>query len=446
MNNTLDDLYALLGAVVLLPIPFGKKGPSVKGWQNTTFADTQTPAYQQRLAECVTRGGNIGILLGPASADLHAIDIDDGDLAETFLAYNPILANTLRSRGRRGCQFWTRPKPGTKFPNGKAVYPLKTAKGDDCGEWRCGGPGGAQSVIFGRHPEGSDYQVMVDRPPLEIDLDQIKWLGPAPGITEDPQEDGREPELLGKSLIYYADRQIDNSKNLLGNRWLSRCCGALVIAPSGHGKSSLAVQFTILVSCGRTAFGIHPPKPLRVLIIQAEDDDNDLTEMAAMVRWLDLTPVERDAVSNNTHCLWINDVTGLPFTDLADKALEAFPADLLLINPLSAYVGKDLKDEESVHEFFRVWLTPVLKKRNCGMLGIHHTPKTNFRNTESFNWYDWMYSGAGHAGLNELGSGRTGYFADGHTLVLIASLQQNDSRKAAGNHASIGTAIQSKTA
>jgi AAA domain len=218
---------------------------------------------------------------------------------------------------------------------------------------------------------------------------------------QDKARKEREQKLLlqGKSIVQYDERAIDDSKNLLGIRWLSRTCGALVIAPSGHGKSSFAIQFAILISCARIAFGIRPVGPLRVLIIQAEDDDNDLTEMSAMVRRLDLSQAERDAVAANTLCLWINDATGRAFISLVDDALSAFPADVLIINPLSAYVGKDLKDEEAVHEFFRTLLTPVLKARNCGLLGIHHTPKTNFRNTENFNWYDWMYSGAGNAGL-----------------------------------------------
>jgi hypothetical protein len=48
--------------------------------------------------------------------------------------------------------------------------------------------------------------------------------------------------LQGKSIVQYDERAIDNTKNLLGIRWLSRTCGALVIAPSGHGKSSFAIR------------------------------------------------------------------------------------------------------------------------------------------------------------------------------------------------------------
>src|SRR5438132_897776 len=72
MTDTLAHLYELLGDAVLLPIPKGKKKPVLKEWQKITFADTQESGYQKQLAECVRRGGNIGVLLGPASNDLHA--------------------------------------------------------------------------------------------------------------------------------------------------------------------------------------------------------------------------------------------------------------------------------------------------------------------------------------------------------------------------------------
>src|SRR5262249_15021574 len=44
-------------------------------------------------------------------------------------------------------------------------------------------------------------------------------------------------KLRGASIVDYAERPIDWSKNLLGNRWLSACQGAFFVAPSGHGKS-----------------------------------------------------------------------------------------------------------------------------------------------------------------------------------------------------------------
>lgn len=184
--------------------------------------------------------------------------------------------------------------------------------------------------------------------------------------------------IKGHSLFHYANRKIDHSRTLLGDRWLSRGRAAIIIAPSSHGKSSFAVQLTLLISCGRTAFDLIPPRPLRILIVQAEDDDNDVTEMANMVRRLALTPAEEQLVDRNTLNVCIDDLTGKAFIDQVDQQLKDFPADILLINPISSYVGKDLRDEQTVHEFFRVWLTPILKKHDCGLIGIHHTPNTTY--------------------------------------------------------------------
>jgi hypothetical protein len=203
MEEVLERLYQLLGRAVLLPIPLGQKGPKLKGWQTLTFEATQTTEYQEDLSACVIRGGNIGVLLGPASGDLHTIDIDDDELAEMFASDNPALATTLRSRGCRGCQFWFRPTPDTTFPSAKATYALKSAEGNRYGEWRCGGVGGAQSVIFGVHPEGNQYEIIVDHEPVQIDWAQIHLFAP---WTSEKQTTGEPPSPdLDKRILAYLD-------------------------------------------------------------------------------------------------------------------------------------------------------------------------------------------------------------------------------------------------
>src|SRR5262245_20270488 len=79
----------LLGpSAVLLPLPKSAKGPNWTGWERATFESTQAPAYQRRLADALRRGGNIGVLLGPASGNLCAIDVDTDDEVEPFLTLN----------------------------------------------------------------------------------------------------------------------------------------------------------------------------------------------------------------------------------------------------------------------------------------------------------------------------------------------------------------------
>jgi len=225
-----------------------------------------------------------------------------------------------------------------------------------------------------------------------------------PSASGESGANGQEPPrerrtLTGKSIIGFAERQIDYSQNLLGSRCLSRRTGGFIIAPSGHGKSTLVIQTAICWSCGRCAFGIKPWNPLRILIIQAEDDDNDVTEMAMMRDRLFLTKEETELVRQNTHVEWVNDVTGTAFFVALDDFLTQFPADLIFINPYTAYQGGDLRDDELNNKFLRTDLTRVMNAHKCGAIPVHHTPKTNFQNTDQYSWFDWMYSMAGGASL-----------------------------------------------
>jgi hypothetical protein len=219
--------------------------------------------------------------------------------------------------------------------------------------------------------------------------------------------------MRGASIVTYAERKIDNSKSLLGNRWLSIEQGAFIIAPSGHGKSTWVIQAAACWSCGLPAFGIFPGRPLRILIIQSEDDDNDIIEMAWLIDRLNLTPVQRELVRQNTHIEWVNDVIGQQFFNAADDLLDAFPADILIINPYSAYQGGDIKDDRINNDFLRIYLSALMAKYKCATLPIHHTTKTNYQKTKDFNWYDWMYAMAGSAALTNWARG---------VLIMVPSI------------------------
>ncbi len=161
--DIVTELRELLGQdVVLLPIPTREKGPRISGWQNTTLDRLSDEAYVALL-----RTGNIGVLLGHASGGLCAIDIDDEDEVQPFLASNPLLTSTLRTKGARGAQLWVRITG--EYPK---LTKIKTVDGGDWGEWRCDG---GQSVIHGIHPDGMDYRRLVDVPPVEIIFDEIHW-------------------------------------------------------------------------------------------------------------------------------------------------------------------------------------------------------------------------------------------------------------------------------
>jgi len=521
----LDHLYAIFGRAVFLVVPRGSKNPGETGWEILTFEATQTPEYRKKLIAAIKLGGNIGVLLGPTSDGLHAIDIDRDDYVQAFLDLNPAFDGVTRTRGKKGCQIFFRLEAGTSYPNNKAFYPLKTIPGEKWGEWRCGDIGGAQSIIYGLHPDGMRYELVSDAVTGKSDFNRIKWPAdvilpwkseprPAPqtkvrppllasidkrirayldtvkpavegeggsditfrvactlvndwaldgdqaleylrsysarcqppwsekelqhkiddalGAThpkprgclrdaqpktttpprrprddgDDWQEPAREPRKLhGHSILDYAERKIDVSKNLLGNRWLSRCCGAFVVAPSGHGKSTWVIQVGADWGCGRPSFGVSVPEPMRILIIQSEDDDNDVTEMAQGCDRLKLSQAEKALIRRNTHVEWLNDVSGSEFFLVLEDFLREFRPDIVIINPYSAYQGSDLRDDEANNKFLRGQLNRLLREYNCGAILIHHTPKTNFQNTDQYSWYDWMYTMAGGAALTNWARG-----------------------------------------
>jgi AAA domain len=242
---------------------------------------------------------------------------------------------------------------------------------------------------------------------LEWAIDNAPLRQPARGAQQSqPGTTARVPrKLRGASIINFAEGKIDYSKNLLGNRWLSCSQGAFFVAPSGHGKSTWVIQAAACWSCGRAAFAIRPARPLRNLILQSEDDNNDVIEMSWLTDRLALTSAERDLVRKNTHVEWLNDVAGSEFFLVVDDFLTEFKPDVLIINPYTAYQGGDIRNDELNNQFLRVRLSGLLTKHSCGAIPVHHTPKTQFQKIEDFSWFDWMYSMAGGAALTNWARG-----------------------------------------
>jgi P4 family phage/plasmid primase-like protien len=166
-HDIVTELRELLGYdVVLLPVPIGKKGPINEKWQETQLEQMDDDNYIAAL-----RRGNIGVGLGKVSNGLCAIDIDCDAAVQPFLELNPELAGTLRTKGARGAQIWVRITG--EYPKLEKIK-IKDVPVDESkwGEWRaCGG----QSIIYGMHPDGMQYQRVVDAQPVEIAFNDIRW-------------------------------------------------------------------------------------------------------------------------------------------------------------------------------------------------------------------------------------------------------------------------------
>ena len=201
-SGPLKVFTGLLGEdVFFVPCEWGTKKPLLT-YVERPFEGTKSEAYRAIFDAEPT---NVAVYLGKASGGLCAIDFNaDEDLA-AFLELNPALTATTattRSRGSRGGMVWLRIEGGKKSDTspqpspqgGEGVYPESCNPEHKHFEWRADN---RLSTIYGRHPKGMDYTLMVEAPPVTVAFDSIVW----PEDWELPWDnagDGKLKQLYGE--------------------------------------------------------------------------------------------------------------------------------------------------------------------------------------------------------------------------------------------------------
>jgi len=186
---------------------------------------------------------------------------------------------------------------------------------------------------------------------------------------------------------------------LLRSRFLCRGGAALLIGPTGVGKSSLSMQAAVLWALGFPAFGLEPARPLKILIVQAENDDGDLAEMRdGVIAGLNLRDGDRDKACAGILILTEDTRTREGFAAFLDKTLRARPVDLVIVDPAFAYLGGDASSQRDVSPFLRNMLNPVIHKHRVGLILVHHVNKPP-SGEQKPQWQagDYAYLGAGSA-------------------------------------------------
>lgn len=188
----------------------------------------------------------------------------------------------------------------------------------------------------------------------------------------------------------------DDPDALLGyqKRWLARGGFAMLHGASGIGKSSLVAQLSVGWCLGETAMGITVRHPLKVLVVQAENDAGDLAEQVkGTVEAMGL--MDRAAeIDERLRYVTEAGVSGAGVRDLLDPICEAYRPDLIILDPLFSFLGGDASDQANVSTFLRsIWMPFLAKHRAMGLL-VHHVnkpPSNGQRRT--------AYAGAGSAEL-----------------------------------------------
>jgi hypothetical protein len=209
----------------------------------------------------------------------------------------------------------------------------------------------------------------------------------------------KKPEAMVKPLLELQPAKANDANTLLGNRFLCRCGGSLFIGSCGIGKTTAVIQMGICWTVGRECFGIVPRQPLKILYIQAENDEGDLCEMRdGVLEKLQLTKEQLDILDGNFICAFESSRTREDFvTETLEPLLEKHAPDLVILDPALSYIGGDANQQEIVGGFLRNLLTPVLQKHRCGAFIVHHTAKPITRDNISRLATDFAYFGAGSA-------------------------------------------------
>lgn len=174
----------------------------------------------------------------------------------------------------------------------------------------------------------------------------------------------------------------DDDDCLFRGRWLRRGGCGFIISTSGVGKSSLTMQMAVQWAAGEPMLGITPMRALKIGIVQSEDDEYDVANFRDRIRiglrtelnWPDEKIGQAEA--RVTFMAW-NGSTGAAFVEYIRQKQLAYHFDLVIVNPLHAFFGGDLKNGDEVSRFLRNGIDRVLKDEDtkCGIFFVHHTGK-----------------------------------------------------------------------
>jgi len=189
--------------------------------------------------------------------------------------------------------------------------------------------------------------------------------------------------------------------NLIGNRWITRGSSMIISGGTGIGKSSLMMQIIIRWCLGLDFFGITPVKPLKIGVIQAENDKGDLAESFRGVTHRRLSIEQMNQLHRHLEFRTETVRTGEAFLAYARRFIHKSKLDLIVADPLFSYFGGDLSDQSEVSVFLRNKLQPILHETKVAWIWMHHVAKPQRKESgaEPLTTMELAHSGFGSSEL-----------------------------------------------
>lgn len=200
--------------------------------------------------------------------------------------------------------------------------------------------------------------------------------------------------LMDFKLVKDGDKSV-----LLGDRYMNRGDGGVFSSSSGMGKSSGTLQMAALWSLEMPAFGIKPNGALTSLVVQSEDTEGDVAEVAAGIKHAKNLTAEQVKLINKRVIVHTERVLrGAAFIASLRRLIDQHKPDIVWINPLQAFMDGDVTDGQDLSKFLREGLNGVNEPASFGYMLVHHTtkPATGKDRSERL-WHEVMYDMAGGA-------------------------------------------------
>lgn len=138
----------------------------------------------------------------------------------------------------------------------------------------------------------------------------------------------------------------------------------------------LNLPCSALVDSGRDLWKLKPHKARKVVLIQAENNFLDLVEPAqSITRILGLSETEKADLRKNFRVISDDTHSGEGFVRLLSSICDRYKPEIVIVDPLMAYIGGEISKQEVCTKFFRNGINPVIHRHNIGLILLHHTGK-----------------------------------------------------------------------
>ena len=170
----------------------------------------------------------------------------------------------------------------------------------------------------------------------------------------------------------------DDKTVLIGGdrRWICQGYPFQIVGFSGTGKSSMAAHLAVHWAIGQAPWGLKPVRPLRILMVQAENDLGDAAE-AIVGATAKLVEPERRLLKENLIFVRQASKVGFAFIEYLGQMVEKHRIDLIIADPLLAYADFDIASQPETTAFLRGpgGVHEMLQRTKAALLYMHHTTK-----------------------------------------------------------------------